>query len=101
MTEARLTFRRGPDDGRLVVAVQGEVDVANATSFVSAVRSEVDRRPTSSIVVHLDDVAHFGAAGINALLALAGSVAVRLVVRRSVEGVTTTMLAVFGLLDRD
>ena len=93
MTQARFAVRVSSADQPPVVAVSGDVDLANIAEFEQAMSKA--RNGSDALTVDLTEVSYCDSAAVRALFALAADAQLTMIVRQT--GHITTLLGISGL----
>lgn len=93
MTQARFAVTLASDDQPPVVAVSGDIDLANVEQFEAAMTKA--RNGSPSLTVDLTDVSYCDSAAVRALFALAADSQLTMIVKST--GHITTLLGISGL----
>ena len=93
MTQARFSVTRPTAGHPAVVAVSGDIDLANVDEFKDAMATACNG--SAALTVDLTGVSYCDSAAVRALFALAATTELSMIVRPS--GHITTLLAISGL----
>lgn len=93
MTQARFAVRVASDDQPPVVAVSGDIDLANVEEFEAAMAKA--RNGSPALTVDLTEVSYCDSAAVRALFALAADAQLTMIVKPT--GHITTLLGISGL----
>ena len=93
MTQARFSVTRPTAGNPAVVAVSGDIDLANVDEFKDAMAKACTG--STALTVDLTGVSYCDSAAVRALFALAATTELSMIVRPS--GHITTLLAISGL----
>ena len=93
MTQARFAVTVSSADQPPVVAVSGDVDLANIEEFEQAMSQA--RNGSEALTVDLTEVSYCDSAAVRALFALAADAQLTMIVRQT--GHITTLLGISGL----
>ena len=93
MNQARFTVTVASAEQPPVVAVEGDVDLANVAEFENAMSQAVDGSP--ELTVDLTEVSYCDSSAVRALFSLAASTRLTMIVRST--GHITTLLGISGL----
>lgn len=93
MTQARFAVTVASDHQPPVVAVSGDIDLANISEFESAMANA--RSGSPALTVDLTEVSYCDSAAVRALFALAADTQLTMIVRPT--GHITTLLGISGL----